>query len=60
MNPCGSTTPTSPVRSHPSFFGGHGFGFLLDDFVPRLLKAGLGQDTVDTITRHNPSRAVAF
>jgi phosphotriesterase-related protein len=47
-------------RSHLAFFGGHGFGFLLDDFVPRLLEAGLTQTTVDTITRENPARAICY
>jgi phosphotriesterase-related protein len=47
-------------RSHLAFFGGNGFGFLLDDFVPRLLKAGLTQATVDTITRENPARAICY
>jgi phosphotriesterase-related protein len=44
----------SQLRAH----GGPGFAFILTQFVPRLLEAGLRQTDVDRIMTANPKRAL--
>lgn len=43
-------------QSYLTFYGGGpGFGFLLEQFVPRLLDQGFTQALVDKFFRHNPA-----
>lgn len=43
----------------PSCGGGHGLGYLLDTFVPRLRREGLG-DVVSLLLEENPARAFSI
>lgn len=43
-------------RSHLKANGGIGFSYLIDTFVPMLLKAGFKQQDVDLMLRDNPNR----
>lgn len=47
------------LRSHWSALGGPGYGFVLNDFLPRLRAAGLSDSEVDQIVRINPQRALS-
>lgn len=40
--------------------GGPSFCYILDQFVPKLRRAGLPQDVIDGFLIHNPARAFAF
>jgi predicted metal-dependent phosphotriesterase family hydrolase len=42
------------------YFGGRGFTYLTEDFVPKLLASGLSQDVVDIITIDNPKRFLSI
>jgi predicted metal-dependent phosphotriesterase family hydrolase len=39
--------------------GGHGYGYLIETFLPRLTAAGLGQDVIHQLTQTNPQRLLA-
>lgn len=41
-------------------FGGHGFGHILNNVLPRLVTRGLTDDQVDTITTKNPAEWLQF
>lgn len=43
-------------RSHLKTNGGSGFSYLVDTFIPLLLAAGLSQDHVEMMLRHNPNK----
>lgn len=45
------------LRSLLHAMGGPGYGFVIDDFLPRLSKAGLTDDEISRITEHNIRRA---
>jgi 5-phospho-D-xylono-1,4-lactonase len=48
-------------RKYWRFYGGEpGLAFLLRDFVPLLMDAGLKQRDIDSIFVHNPQRCYAF
>ncbi len=40
--------------------GGHGYGYILREFVPRLREAGVDEATVQTMLVDNPRRLLAF
>jgi len=42
------------------YYGGRGYGYLLDTFVPLLRKEGLTDQQVETMLRDNPWRALSF
>lgn len=42
-------------RSHLSANGGPGFRYLIDVFVPMLRQAGMNQQDIDQLLRHNPN-----
>jgi len=46
------------MKSHLHTYGGNGYAFVLEDFVPRLLKAGLSQAQIDVILLENPIAAL--
>lgn len=46
--------------SELSYFGGRGFTYLADAFLPRLRAAGLSADLIDTITISNPRRFLSI
>jgi predicted metal-dependent phosphotriesterase family hydrolase len=47
------------LRSHLHATGGHGYAFLVRDFLPRLRKAGLNADEIACLTSANIRRAFA-
>lgn len=46
------------VPAHLRAYGGGGYDYLLTEFVPRLLAAGLSRDQIDTLTVENPRAAL--
>jgi len=40
-------------------FGGHGYTYLQDTFLPRLRAAGVSDTEIDRMTIHNPRRVLA-
>ena len=40
--------------------GGHGYDYLLSDFVPLLLEEGLTEAQIQTILVENPRRVLTF
>jgi phosphotriesterase-related protein len=47
-------------RSRLRANGGHGYGYILREFVPKLREAGLSEADMETITVENPPRLLAF
>lgn len=41
-------------------FGGHGYGHIINNVLPRLITKGLTDDQVDTITVKNPAQWLQF
>jgi predicted metal-dependent phosphotriesterase family hydrolase len=41
-------------------FGGNGFTYLQETFIPRLLERGVGSDVIDQITIRNPRRLLTI
>jgi len=41
-------------------FGGNGYTYLADDFLPRLRAAGVSDDEIETITVANPRRLLTI
>jgi predicted metal-dependent phosphotriesterase family hydrolase len=48
------------TRSALKTYGGRGFGWLIESFVPRLRKAGVTQTDIDALTIHNVARALTI
>lgn len=46
------------LRSHLTVLGGKGYAFLLNEFVPRLVEAGLSESLITEILTDNPRRAL--
>ena len=46
------------ITKHLRANGGPGFDYVLTDFVPKLLAAGLAQEQIDQMLIHNPRRAL--
>jgi predicted metal-dependent phosphotriesterase family hydrolase len=47
-------------RSALKTYGGRGFTWLLENFIPRLIQSGLSQDEIELITSSNISRAMTI
>lgn len=47
------------LRSHLAMFGGCGYRYVHDSFIPRLCAAGLNDGELDALVRVNPLRALA-
>jgi phosphotriesterase-related protein len=47
-------------RSHLATWGGHGYAYLLDKFIPVLASLGVTQEQVDLMMTVNPRRVLAF
>lgn len=47
-------------RIQLSRFGGHGYGYVLDHFLPTLAEFGVGEAVLDAIMVQNPARALTF
>jgi phosphotriesterase-related protein len=47
------------LRGHPRSDGGCGYGYLLTDFLPRLVNAGLDEAEVRRFVTDNPRRALS-
>lgn len=43
-----------------SAYGGHGFSYILDYIVPKMLARGISQDDVTAFLTHNPQRWLTF
>ena len=41
-------------------FGGHGYGHILENIVPRMRKKGMADEDVETIIVENPARILSF
>ena len=41
-------------------YGGHGYMYLVDTFLPRLREAGVSDDEIRTITIDNPRRLLTI
>ena len=41
-------------------YGGHGYGHILENIVPRMRRKGFSDDAIDAITVRNPARILAF
>ncbi|MBS4538734.1 phosphotriesterase-related protein [Clostridium sp. D2Q-11] len=41
-------------KSHLAVNGGIGYSYLLDNFIPKLLKAGVSKEEIDTMLKQNP------
>ena len=41
-------------------YGGHGYGHILENIVPRMRRKGFSDDAVEAITVGNPARILAF
>jgi phosphotriesterase-related protein len=41
-------------KSHLKAFGGPGYAYLLDNFLPALVNAGVSQEAIDAMLEHNP------
>jgi phosphotriesterase-related protein len=48
------------TRTRLRRFGGHGYGHLLENAVPLMLRRGLTIDDVDQMLVHTPRRLLAF
>ncbi len=46
------------IPAHLRAYGGGGYDYLLTEFIPRLLKAGLAREQIDTLTIENPRAAL--
>ena len=41
-------------------YGGHGYGHILENIVPKMRRKGFSEDVIRAITVDNPARALAF
>jgi len=41
-------------------YGGHGYGHILENIVPRMRRKGFAEDVIEAITIGNPARILAF
>ena len=41
-------------------YGGHGYGHILENIVPRMRRKGFAEDEIDAITVHNPADVLTF
>ncbi len=41
-------------------YGGHGYGHILENIVPKMRRKGFSEDTIRAITVENPARILAF
>ncbi|WP_238009886.1 hypothetical protein KZZ52_14855 [Dactylosporangium sp. AC04546] len=48
------------TRAALKTYGGRGFAWLIESFLPRLHAAGLGQADIDRLTTHNAGRALTY
>jgi len=46
------------IPAHLRAYGGGGYDYLLTDFVPRLLRAGLSHEQIQVLTIENPRVAL--
>ena len=47
------------MKSHLHTYGGNGYDYVLTNFVPRLLQAGLSKEQVQMLLVQNPTAALA-
>ncbi len=47
-------------KTHLKRYGGFGYSFILDRFIPHLLNMGVEESSIETITVANPARILAF
>jgi len=43
-------------KSHLKVNGGIGYSYLIDHFIPRLMKSGISEEQIDVMMIHNPKR----
>jgi phosphotriesterase-related protein len=48
------------TKHRTSYYGGHGFGHILKNIVPRMYGAGISERDVDAILVQNPAKVLAF
>ena len=48
------------TRSALKAYGGRGFAWLIESFIPQLQAAGVSQDHIDAATIHNVARALGY
>lgn len=41
-------------------YGGHGYGHILENIVPRMRRKGFSEELIHAITVDNPARILAF
>ena len=41
-------------------YGGHGYGYVVEHFLPTLAEFGVGTEALDRIMIDNPARLLAF
>ena len=41
-------------------YGGHGYGHILENIVPKMLRKGFSEDLIREITVDNPAKVLAF
>jgi phosphotriesterase-related protein len=41
-------------------YGGHGFGHILENIVPRMRQRGITDEQINAITVTNPARVLTF
>ena len=41
-------------------YGGHGYGHILENIVPKMRRKGFSEDTIEAITADNPARILAL
>ena len=47
-------------KTHLKRYGGFGYSFIPDRFIPHLLNMGVDESSIETITVSNPARILAF
>jgi len=47
-------------KSYLKKYGGYGYSYILEDFVPRLKKAGVSEEAINTMLIENPKRILPF
>ena len=47
-------------KTHLKRYGGFGYSFIPERFIPHLLKMGVEESSIETITVTNPARILSF
>ena len=48
------------TRAALKAYGGRGFPWLIEKFIPMMREAGISQENIDLATTHNAARARSF